>query len=85
MVSLRKGITMLLKISAFIYRHFSIFTKYARKKEQQYIKSLSPNTSDFEKNILISVWQANHGFYRASKHLKRDHKKLLKRLGKYKR
>ena len=65
---------MLLKIHAFIYRVSGIFTKYARKKEKEYIKSLG-DVSDFERNLMTGLWHANNGFYRSSKHLKRNIKK----------
>jgi hypothetical protein len=67
---------MLLKIHAWIYRKFGIFTKYARKKEKEYMESLG-DVSDVEKNIFIGCWQAQNGFYRTSKQLKYKLKKRI--------
>jgi hypothetical protein len=68
---------MLLKIHAWIYRKFGIFTKYARKKEKEYMESLG-DVSDVEKDIFRGCWQAKNGFYKTSKQLKIKLKKKAK-------
>lgn len=69
---------MLLKIHAWIYRAFGIFTEYARKKEKEYIDSLG-NVSDVEKSILRGCWQAEKGFYRTHKQVMKGIKKRHKK------
>lgn len=69
---------MLLKIHAWIYRTFGIFTKYARKKEREYTNSLG-DISDVEKEIFIGCWQAEKGFYRTHKQVMKGIKKRYKK------
>jgi hypothetical protein len=69
--------SMLLKLHAWVYRTFGIFTKYARKKETEYIKSLE-DVSDFEKDIYIGCWHAKNGFYRTNKQVMRQLKRKVK-------
>lgn len=68
---------VLLKLHAWVYRTFGIFTKYARKKEKEYMESLG-DVSDFEKDISRGCWQAKNGFYRTSKQVMRQFKKKVK-------
>jgi len=72
-----------LKLHAWIYRRFGIYTEYARMKEQEFTKKeLQESDSKFIKNLLVSTWQARHGFYRTSKQVKRDQKKRTKKYDK---
>ena len=54
---------MILKLHAWLYRKFGIFTKYARKKENEYINSLG-EVSDLEKGLLIGTWHVENGFFK---------------------
>lgn len=67
----------MLKLHAWIYRTFGIYTKYSRKKEQEYVKSLG-EVSEFEYGLTIGTWQMKHGFYRTSKQLKKRIKRWNK-------
>jgi len=64
---------ILLKLHAWFYRRTGIYTKYAKRKEQEYIKGLDDLTklTPLEKDLAIGYWQARHGFYRTSKQLKK--------------
>jgi len=83
---------MILKFWAFIYRTTGYFSNYARKKESEYIKTIMPLIEmryvgeDFSLETKISIetglWQAQNGFYKSSKHLKRSMNKTLKRIKK---
>ena len=66
---------MILKIHGRIYRTFGYYTKYAIRKEQEYVKSLG-ELSEFETNLMISMWQVKYGFYRTSKQLKKRIKRF---------
>ena len=68
---------ILLKLHAWIYRKFGIFTKYARKKEKEYMESLG-DVSDVEKDIFRGCWQAKNGFYRTNKQVMKQFKKKVK-------
>ena len=57
---------MILGLHAWFYRSFGYYTKYAKKKEQEYVKSLG-EVSDFENGLMIGAWQMKHGFCRTSK------------------
>lgn len=65
---------MLLKLHAFIYRRFGIYTNYARKKEREYLDDLG-DTSEFEEMMAKGVWQARNGFYRTHKQVVKEFKK----------
>jgi hypothetical protein len=65
---------MLLKLHAFIYRKFGIYTNYARKKEKEYLDSLGI-LSEFEEIMAKGVWQAQNGFYRTHKQIVKQFKK----------
>ena len=67
----------MLKLHAWFYRTFGYYTKYAKKKENEYIKSLG-EISDFEHGLMTGTWHMDNGFYRTSKQLK----KRLKRFNK---
>lgn len=59
---------MLLKLHAFIYRRFGIYTNYAKKRADQYIDELG-DISETEKEIMKGVWQARNGFYRTHRQI----------------
>ena len=75
----------MLFIHAWIYRTFGIYTKYARKKEREYIKSLG-KISELETSLMTGTWQAKYGFCSTMKQVfcernikKRAKKRLKKR------
>lgn len=68
---------LILKIHAWVYRKFGTYTKYARKKEQEYLDSvICINATETDKSLIIGSWQAKNGFYRSSKHIKKDLRRL---------
>jgi uncharacterized membrane protein len=69
---------LLLKLHAWFYRRFGIYTKYARRKEQEYLReTLTGNESKMEKDLVIGCWQALNGFYRTWKQVEKVTKKRL--------
>jgi hypothetical protein len=72
---------MLLKLHAWLYRTFGYYSSYARRKEDEFISELKPE-SEFADGLLRGAWQAKHGFYRTSTQVS---KSLAKRRKKWKR
>jgi|VirMetMinimDraft_7_1064189.scaffolds.fasta_scaffold22451_5 hypothetical protein len=67
----------ILKLHGRIYEFFGYYTKYARRKEQEHVKSLG-ELSEFETNLAIGMWQIKYGFCRSSKHLMKRIKRFKK-------
>lgn len=69
---------LLLKFHAWYYRCTGIYTKYARKIEQEFVTKEIGDEQGLGRDLLIGTWQVKHGFYRSSKYLKKRMKKKLK-------
>lgn len=71
----------LLRLHAWYYRLTGVYTKYAERKEKEYIASVTnDNTSEVERSILTSSWHVKYGFYMSSEQMKKHIKKRLKKL-----
>lgn len=62
---------MVLKFHAWIYRTFGVFTSYAERKQDEYLKTLT-NPTEFEIMLATGCWQAEHGFYRTWEQVQQD-------------
>jgi len=72
-------VNLKLKLHAWFYRRTGIYTKYARKKEQEFVNGEIGDEQGLGRDLLIGAWQAKHGFYRTSEQHKIDIRKRMEK------